>query len=224
VASLEQEISTSLALRAEVYRKDYDHPFRRHENLLNTVVVLPELKPDRIVIEPDAAVAEGAEIGLRYDAGRLSSWFSFTHARVRDRVAGEWQSRNWDQRELVTGGLAWRDDRWEASLAATWHRGWPTTEVELETLEPFPLVAAGKRNAGNVADYARFDARIARRFNLQSAGELTAFAEIHNLTKRNNDCCVEYQLEDEEEDEVFLDVEPRGSLPLIPSIGVIWRF
>ncbi len=47
---------------------------------------------------------------------------------------------------------------------------------------------------------------------------------MNNLTKRNNDCCVEYQLEDEEEDEVFLDVEARGSLPLIPSIGVLWRF
>jgi hypothetical protein len=35
---------------------------------------------------------------------------------------------------------------------------------------------------------------------------------------------MEYQLEDEEEEEVFLDVEPRGSLPLIPSLGVLWRF
>ena len=66
--------------------------------------------------------------------------------------------------------------------------------------------------------------RVARRFALESAGELTVFAEVNNLMKRNNDCCVEYQLEDEEEDEVFLDVEPRGSLPLIPSVGVLWRF
>jgi hypothetical protein len=46
--------------------------------------------------------------------------------------------------------------------------------------------------------------------------------------KRNNDCCVEYQLEDEIDDVPidvpFLDVEARGSLPLIPSIGVVWNF
>ena len=90
--------------------------------------------------------------------------------------------------------------------------------------QPFPLVAVGRRNATNVADYWRFDARVARRFDLGAAGELTAFFEVNNLTKRNNDCCVEYQLEDEEEEEVFLDVEPRGTLPLIPSVGVLWKF
>jgi hypothetical protein len=47
---------------------------------------------------------------------------------------------------------------------------------------------------------------------------------VNNLLKRNNQCCAEYQLEDEEVDEVFLDVETRGSLPLIPSVGVLWRF
>jgi hypothetical protein len=143
---------------------------------------------------------------------------------VQDRVGGEWQLRNWDQRDYTSAGISWQGDRWEATLAAVLHRGWPTTEVELLTLEPFPLASVGKRNAENVSNYVRFDLRVARRFDLGAAGELTVFAEANNLTKRNNDCCVEYQLEDEEEDEVFLDVEPRGSLPLIPSVGVLWRF
>jgi hypothetical protein len=224
VASLERDLSRTLMFRLEAYRKDYDHPFVRHENLLNTVVVLPELKPDRIRVAPDAALAEGAEISLKYDSDRFSGWASFTHSRVHDRVNGEWQARNWDQRDFATAGLAWRGDFWDASLATTWHRGWPTTEAELLTLEPFPLVKTGKRNAENVSNYWRIDARISRRFDLDSAGELTIFAEVNNLTKRNNDCCVEYQLEDEDEDEVFLDVEPRGSLPMIPSVGILWRF
>jgi hypothetical protein len=224
VASIEHDLTPTLTLRAELYRKDYDRPFLRHENLLNTVVVLPELKPDRIRVAPDAARAEGAEVSLLYDRGDLSGWVSYTRSRVKDRVGGEWQLRNWDQRDYTSAGLSWQGDLWEATLAAVLHRGWPTTEVELLTLEPFPLASAGKRNAENVSDYARFDIRIARRFDLGTAGELTAFLEVNNLTKRNNDCCVEYQLEDEEEDEVFLDVEPRGSLPLIPSLGVLWKF
>ena len=140
---------------------------------------------------------------------------------------GEWLHRSWDQRDYASGGLSWRGERWEASLAATWHRGWPTTEVELATLEPFPLVDRGQAQRGERRrTTARFDARVARRFDLGAAGELTAFLEVSNLTKRNNDCCVEYQLEDDDEevDEVFLDVEPRGSLPLIPSVGVLWKF
>jgi outer membrane receptor protein involved in Fe transport len=224
VASFEQELSESWGLRAELYRKDYDRPFVRHENLLNTIVVLPELKPDRIRVAPDKALAEGAELSLQYERGGLSGWLSLTHARVRDHIDGVWVQRNWDQRNYASAGLTWRGSRWEASLATSWHRGWPTTEVELVTLEPFPLVEVGKRNATNVSNYSRIDLRIARRFELESAGELTVFAEAANLLKRNNRCCIEYQLEDEEEEEVFLDVEPRGSLPLSPSIGVLWKF
>ena len=228
VASVEHDLTPTLTLRAEVYRKDYDRPFRRFENLLNTLVVLPELKPDRIFIAPDAALAEGLEISARYEAGDFSSWLSYTHSRVQDRVDGEWLYRSWDQRNYASGGVSWRNEHWEASLALAWHRGWPTTEVELETLEPFPVVAVEKRNASNLSNYSRIDLRIARRFELGSAGELTAFLEVNNLTKRNNDCCVEYQIEEEfeeeGEEEVFLDVETRGSLPLIPSIGVVWKF
>ena len=224
VLSIEQDLTPSLTLRAEAYRKNYDQPFARHENLLNTVVVLPELKPDRILIAPEEALAEGAEVSLRYQSGEFSGWIAYTHSRVIDRVNGEWLHRSWDQRNYTSGGLTWRGDLWEASLAATWHRGWPTTEVELQTLEPFPLVEVDKRNASNVSNYSRIDARIARRFELASAGELSVFLEVSNVTKRNNDCCVEYQLEDEEEEEVFLDVEPRGSLPLVPSLGVLWKF
>ncbi len=224
VLSIERDLTPALMLRGELYRKDYDRPFARHENLLNTVVVLPELKPDRILITPDAAVAEGAEVSLHYDAGDFAGWISYTHARVLDRVDGEWLHRSWDQRDYASGGLTWRGDLWEVTLATIWHTGWPTTETELETLEPFPLIAVEKRNASKVSNYARLDLRIARRFEFERAGELTVFAEVNNLTKRNNDCCVEYQLEDEEEEEVFFDAETRGSLPLIPSIGVLWRF
>jgi outer membrane receptor protein involved in Fe transport len=224
VASIEHEITRDLTLRAEIYRKDYDRPFRRHENLLNTLVVLPELKPDRIVIAPDSAVAEGAEVSLNYEAGAVSGWLSYTHSRVRDRVDGEWLNRSWDQRDYASAGLNWHGERWEASLAATWHRGWPTTDVELLTLEPFPLVTAAKRNASRISDYARLDLRVARRFDLESAGEITAFVELSNLLLRDNVCCVEYQLEDEEEPQVFLDVEPMRSLKLVPSAGVVWKF
>lgn len=224
VASIEQDLGKSWTLRTELYRKDYQHPFTRHENLLNTVFVLPELKPDRILIAPDAALAEGAEVSVRYEAESLSAWMAYTQSRVLDRVDGQWLHRSWDQRNYLSGGLNWRGSRWEASLAATWHQGWPTTEVELETLDPFPLAGVGKRNAINLSDYARLDLRVARRFDVGHAGELTAFLEVSNATQRNNDCCVEYQLEDSETPDVFLDVEPRSSLPLVPSIGVLWRF
>ena len=223
VASIEHELTPALKLRAEAYRKEYDHPLPRYENLMNTLIVLPELKPDRIRIAPDSAHAEGAEVSLNYDAGNISGWLSFSWSQVYDRVDGEKLRRLWDQRHYASGGLSWRGSHWEASLAATWHSGWRTTEIELETLEPFPLVAVGKRDALQLADFASIDLRIARRFDLESAGELTAFVEINNLVKRSNECCVEYQIEDEA-DPVILDVETQDSLPLIPSLGFVWKF
>jgi Holliday junction resolvasome RuvABC endonuclease subunit len=53
---------------------------------------------------------------------------------------------------------------------------------------------------------------------------LTAFIEVTNLINRVNDCCVEYQLEEEELEEVFLDVEATSSIEIVPSIGVVWKF
>src|SRR4029453_11342109 len=107
VASVEQDVSKSLTLRLELYRKDYEHPFARHENLLTTVFVLPELKPDRILIDPEAAHAEGAEVSLRYETGSFSGWAAYTHSRVLDRVDGEWLHRSWDQRNYLSAGLTW---------------------------------------------------------------------------------------------------------------------
>ncbi len=125
---------------------------------------------------------------------------------------------------IAGAGVVWRGDRWEASFGATWHSGWPTTEVELETLDPFPLVSAEKRNASNVSDYCAHRPAHRPPFRTRIGGRADGLPGSHQLTKRNNDCCVEYQLEDEEEEDVFLDVEPRGSLPLIPSLGVLWKF
>jgi TonB dependent receptor-like, beta-barrel/TonB-dependent Receptor Plug Domain len=223
VGSIEHDLSPALKLRAEGYRKDYRHPLPRYELLMNALVVLPELRPDRIRIAPDSSRAEGIELSLNYDAGPLSAWLSYSASKVFDRVDGENFRRRWDQRNYASGGLNWRGARWEASVAATWHTGWRTTMIELETLDPFPLVSVGKRNDLHLADFASIDLRVARRFDLGSAGELTAFVEVNNVARRTNQCCVDYQLETDL-DPATLDVEILDSLPLIPSAGFVWKF
>lgn len=223
VASIERDLSPNLKLRAEAYRKQYQNPLPRYELLMNTLIVLPELKPDRIRIAPDSAEAQGAELSLNYDAGAFSGWLSFSASQVYDRVDGERFRRRWDQHDYLSGGLSWRGASWDASMAATWHTGWRTTRLELATLDPFPLVTVGKRNALKLSDFASIDLRVARRIDLGSAGELTAFLEVNNLTQQRNQCCVEYQIENEF-DPAVLDVQVQQSLPLIPSVGFLWKF
>ena len=223
VASIEHDLTPALRLRAEYYRKDYRRPLPRHENLLNTLVLLPELQPDRILIIPGSALAEGVEVALHYEQEQLTGWLSYSRARVVERISGVPVRRSWDQRDYLSGGVAWRGSHWEASLAATWHSGWPTTAIALGAVEPFPQVTTGPRNAERLGDYARVDLRLARRFNLGSGGQLTTFVEVNNLLKRNNDCCVEYELEHEDGPPTF-DIHTSGALPLIPSAGFVWEF
>lgn len=223
VASFERQLTEGLELRVEAYRKDYDRLLPRYENLLNPLVVLPELKPDRIRVAPQSALVQGAEASLVYDGEPWSGWLSYSWSRARDRIGDETVYRSWDQRHHASGGLSYRRGGWELAFAGLWHSGWPTTAVGLATLDPLPLIETGPRNAARLRSYARLDARVARRFDLDAGSDITLFLEAVNLFRRGNHCCVEYDLEDED-GEISFDAGPRKSLPLIPSIGFVWRF
>lgn len=224
ILGLEQEFGTLLHLRLEAYRKDYRRPRPRFENLLHTLVLLPELKPDRIRLEPQSAQAEGVELSVHSDPRQPLSWWAFyAWSRVTDAVGGVAELRAWDQRHAAGAGLLWRGERWEWSLAAGYRSGWPTTDVALATLEPLPLATAGPRNAARLDSYFALDARLARRWRLADGDALTAFVEITNLTDRVNQCCVEYEINDDP-GETVLEVQPVDYLRLVPSLGFRWEF
>ena len=80
-------------------------------------------------------------------------------------------------------------------------------------------LASGNR----LRTYIDVDARIARRFRFGDDSSLTAFFEISNMFNRRHECCTEFELDDESEEPVVV-LESIRSLPLLPSLGVIWRF
>ncbi|MDJ0656035.1 MAG: TonB-dependent receptor [Xanthomonadales bacterium] len=232
VASLEHA-ADSFDLRFEVYRKAYRNLRPRYENLLNSFVLLPELKPDRVLVHPDRAIAEGAEFSLRGTRSEIMDWWiSYSWSSVKDRWGSETFNRNWDRRHSLQGGLGWRTDRWDVGLAAAYHSGWPTTDVSLASSDP-ALAATGRRNGLRLGSHATLDARVARKFQLQN-GSLEIFLELANILGRNNDCCVEYEFlspeeePDDDEDEVVLvpslELEKVRDLPFFPSVGIVWRF
>lgn len=224
LASLEYRHGSGVDVRLEAYRKEYRQLRPRFENLLNTLVLLPELKPDRIRIAPDNATAEGAELSLRrMNGGPLSWWLSYTWSSVEDETAEIETLRTWDQTHAFSAGVAWQGPRWELSVAGTHHTGWPTTEVELVAADPIPLAVAGPRNGKRIGPFAAIDARVARKFRFERAGSLTLFFEVSNVLNRTSDCCVEYELADPQEG-LALDIERIESLPLLPSLGFVWRF
>ena len=60
---------------------------------------------------------------------------------------------------------------------------------------------------------------MSRKFGLPR-GDLTTFLEITNLYDGANPCCTEYSLLPDGS----LDSNEAYWLPLVPSLGVVWRF
>jgi len=226
VAGIEYQHPAEIDLRLEVYRKEYTRLRPRYENLLNAAVLLPELKPDRVRIAPESAEAHGVELSVsRETEAPLRWWLMYSWASARDEFAAIESDRSWDQAHAFGAGLAWRTAQWELSLAGRYHSGWPTTALTLAATDPMPIVATGPRNTDRLGDYRSFDARIARTFTFNDASELTIFLEVTNLFNENNECCVEYEITDDDEDgKPILEIEPVHTLPVLPSLGLVWRF
>jgi len=225
VVSLEHRSRWGVDLRLEGYLKEMDRLRPRFENLLNTRILLPELKPDRIEIAPDSAEARGIELSLssRSD-GALDWWFSYSWSTVKDRFDEGRIVRTWDQQDAVKGGVVWRRGPWTVSAAGTYNTGWATTSTELVATDPIPLVATGPRNGERFGDYRTLDLRVARDWRLPNS-LLTAFVELTNVTDRQNDCCVDYEVEDVNDDgNLAWSLDKKHYLPVLPNIGVVWRF
>ncbi|HZF16172.1 MAG TPA: TonB-dependent receptor [Steroidobacteraceae bacterium] len=217
----EHRSESGVTLRAEIYDKDIAHPRPRYENLLNTLTLLPELKPDRVLIAPQSAHARGLEIYLqRKDAGPVGWWLGYSWSSVRDQVDEGAVPRSWDQRHAVSAGLNLNVRKWTLALAVLYRSGWRTTHVELDTASATPVLLAGPRNALRLGYFASADFRIARRFDLDHSS-LSAFVEVSNFLGRANPCCTAFEIDDETG---TLELERRDYLPVIPSLGVLWQF
>ena len=124
--------------------------------------------------------------------------------------------------------MNWNTDEWNFAIAANIRSGWPTTSLRIEEVvgpggEPVTVAIPGVRNAEQLPHFASLDARISRKFDVRR-GTLTVFAEVTNLLDRNNICCIDYDLETDENDNDFLSSSPDYLLPLLPAVGILWEF
>jgi outer membrane cobalamin receptor len=222
--SFERGLSQVVDLRIEGYYKRYADLQPRYENLLNRLVILPELKPDRVRFAPLNARAVGIEASLRSVGSRpLFWWASYAWSRAEEELSEGHVRRGWDQEHALNFGLGWNGERWQLSLGGLWRSGWPTTQVELVATEDGAVLYAPTANAQRLETYLDIDARIARKFWFDGGASFTVFFELSNALNRRNTCCIEYELDEESEEPVFVTENIR-SLPRLPSIGVIWRF
>lgn len=223
IVSLEHSFPSSLNARVELYRKDYRTVMPRYENLFDPLVLLPELEYDRVRIDADSALAEGVELALNWRPdGPWSGWFSYAWSRGFDRIEGNDVYRSWDQRHAVSLGLAWTKGQWSVTIADTFHSGWPTTLLETAPPSSDASVVVGPRNAARYDYFNSLDLRATRTFDL-ARGQLDVFFEVTNSLSRENPCCSTYELQQSAATSVLVR-RTDNWLPLVPSIGVLWRY
>lgn len=225
ILSLEHRTRLGVDLRVEAFHKEMDRLRPRYENMLNTRILLPEIRPDRIEIAPETGRARGVEVSLTGNhLDSLGWWLSYTRSTVKDEFDDRNTRRSWDQQNALHGGIEWHRGPWTLNLAGTYSTGWPTTDAELVATDPEPLVATGPRNAERLGNYKTLDVRLARDWRLP-ASDLTAFVEITNVLNRRNDCCIEYEVEESDEtEELALELDSLEYFNIFPNVGFVWRF
>ncbi len=230
VANLAHEFAGQLDLELSYYRKSFRSVRPRFENAFNTLTLLPEIQFDRVRIGAASAQAEGAELQIRRGGSEdnLFWWLGYAWSEVRDKTSEGSVLRSWDQSHTVKAGMSWRWGPWDFSAAAEVHRGWPKTVLVAETIidaggaEILQLTTT-PRNESRYSNFHTLDVRVSRVFDLRR-GELSAFLEVSNIYDRANACCTEYSLGSTPSGEPDLLAKEKYWLPLLPSLGVVWRF
>lgn len=229
VAGLKHEFDLGFDIRLELYQKKYRSLMPRYENIFDPLVLIPELQIDRARIEADSATAEGVEITLSADSSDgLFWWASYAWSEVEDTVQNLDIPRSWDQAQTLNAGVNWDWKKWNFSAAGIFHSGWPKTELVTETVinpdgSTSLSVSPSSRNSLRHGEFQSLDVRISRRFDV-SRGELTGFLEVTNLYNHVNPCCTEYSVGVDENGGAFLLRDENNWLPMVPSLGVVWRF
>ena len=138
----------------------------------------------------ESARARGVELSFAGDP--VGPWWwrmNYAWSRITDQIDGRDVPRSWDQRHAFNFTLGWSTDRWDVTLAGTYHTGWPTTPVGLVDGE----VVIGERNSQRFDDFRSLDLRVARSFDIGRT-QLEVFGEVTNLLLFKNPCCVEYSV------------------------------
>ena len=226
VANIRRTVSNRSALDVSVFRKSFRTLRPRFENIFNNLTLVPELQFDRVMIDPDKAESLGVEATLTHGASSdaILWWLSYAWAETRDWTSSGKIARSWDQTHALEAGISRTAGPWNMSATAKIHTGWPKTALIAEyTDNPGGgrslQVNVTPRNGDRYATFAAIDARVSREFEL-GRGSLIAFISVSNALDRRNPCCTEYALDRNGE----LIARTAHWLPLVPSLGITWKF
>jgi outer membrane receptor protein involved in Fe transport len=224
IVSVDHAFDIGFDLRVEAYRKYYRDIHPRFENLFDPLVLFPEAEFDRVKVDARSARAEGVEILLQMrPRGPWSGFLSYTWSQANDRIDGFDVPRSWDQRHAINLGVTWASGPWTATLLDSFHSGWPTTKLAFDPQTSDPRIDLSQRNRSRFSNYNSLDLRVTRTF-IMARGALDVFVEASNALDQSNECCIEYDTIRDDDGTTRYRREIDSWLPIVPSIGVLWRY
>ena len=230
IAGIHHRFGDQYSLRVEAFLKEIDELRPRFENLHDPLGLIPEIQPDRVRLDPTSATSKGVEITVDSSNGPFNWWTTYTYSEATDRINGVDEFRSWDQEHAFQGGITWSNEKWDVALAASVHSGWPTTDLFLiedgvdDEGEPVFVAMPGARNAERLGSFASVDFRISRTWKLER-GSFMAFFEVSNMFNRQNECCRDFDFdEDEDTGEDVFEGDVDYWLGILPAVGVLWEF
>ena len=159
----------------------------------------------------------------------FSWWLAYSFEHADDVIDGQNVPRRWDQRNALNAGVTRDVGPWTLSAVLNVHTGWPVTTLSLVPSNAPDAVdgvvaVPGPRNAERLGTAQRVDFRASRTY-AAGAGSVRVFAEVTNLTGRENVCCLRYEQADTPIGAPpELAVEPRNGLPFTVNLGALWQF
>jgi hypothetical protein len=226
VLGLDREIGYGVRLGVESFMKRFDGLPRGVEPALRS-------RPPRREMEMNVS---GVDLWLQRTAGQLQGWLGYSVAWIHLDERGYGPTRAADARKLVSAGLSGPiggDGDFELRLS--YGAGLPYTAVpEVGAPEPalsaaaipFPsaLISNESRDgivggpAGPDEPYVRLDAQISHTWDARLRGtkvEVTPYLRVLNALDRRDALFFRSGKE---------GLQPIGVLPVVPVVGVAWRF
>ena len=197
VLALEHDFGPDIATRIEIFDKHIDRPQPRLENVFSPDALLPQLRPDAIVIAPTSSQTRGVDLYATAKVTEsLRGWLSYSYSRALDEIDSVSVARAWDQPHALSTGASFNRGGWLISGLLSVHSSWPLTPLNNSErprtlgVDPPEGQTVGARSSVRPGYYYTLDLKAAWRVELRP-GAWTLALNLSNATNRKNTCCDE---------------------------------
>ncbi|RPG60018.1 MAG: TonB-dependent receptor [Flavobacteriales bacterium TMED191] len=233
ILGLEYDLGAYIDINIEGYIKDFSQLISENKNQVFDDTPEFENQPDFLKKDfiVEKGIASGFDVLLKYVDNRLNIWSVYSYGIIEREDELQVYSPHYDRRHnfnFVFSYLVDKAKTWEFSLRWNYGSGFPFTKTQAyyeelnlyNELDTDINVSNGELgilysdlNSGRLPDYHRLDMSIKKTYNFSKFNILEITLGVTNCYNRNN---------------IFyfdrVNAIRVDQLPIIPSIGLSWKF